>query len=1179
MMRCVWRWWRRASRVGWILFGVAVVAAGLVVLGSALLADLAVARLAGPDADPADLAAAKDEFDRWTGWANIIALPVGGAGIAIIAVEKFLRSRSTVTDDGPLIRALTADVENTIRRELDYRQAGDPAPIVVRWSATGRPAAGWDAVLGDGTAGSGLPLFLDGDAVDIVTRFRELPRRQLVILGAPGAGKSVLAMLLALGLLENPEEGQRVPVVIALNGWRADTEPLSRILERGLVDGHQTILADAGDPERVARWLLEHRRILPVLDGLDELPAAGRAEAIRQLKQYCALGNHLVLTSRGPEYEDAVRSGDTILTSAAVVEIEPVAAKTATAYLSYPESRRPLWEPVFAVMRAGPDAPVSRTLTSSLMIALARSAYQRDPHRPGELLDFAKKELVARRLMDVFVTAAYQRSKGARGTANARRWLSTLAYHLYEEGTRDLHWWQIQPDLLTRHRRLARVVNVGAGLLTVTVAAALCGAVTDGGSGAITAGSVALPLGLGVATQVLGVYPMRPRPFGVRLGPLPILGSYLATSVACGLAVGVLTGNSEVAVVVGATFGSVSMGSVLRRSVRRREPRDPRFDNHQLSSSTIAVLSLLEAMVGFGSAALVGGLTDAMVAAAVLGTVTLLATGGWRRLLFRLTHLRLVLAGRLPLQLARFLDDAHRKRAVLRRAGAVYQFRHALLQDHLALVQAADHTRALMNHGDKAAATRLTAMLTTLGRSDEVTDLLHHRWESGDRYVARQLALRRIESGRREEGLRILRAASTDDRKSAKRDRAVLARLLARFGMLDELRSRADAGDDASAERLMECLIAAGELDEAVRRAIDRSECDSGLIRSLVDNGRLRDVRTLAESGEYYSIEGYLEHLVKDARIAEAEAWVGTLPRYQEHGRRRLHALLFEHGNGRAALRSAREAHAQQVEGAASRLALVLCREGDIESAVEVLRGEPPEDTIATQLADILLDADRTAEAFDVLRDRPAAASQSVARRLVDHLVAASRGDEAVAYMRARSAVLRRFAFGELVGLLLRLGRLDEAIQTVQDGASYDAVLMVARSLFDGGRADEAIELLRTIKNERLWGEETVEMLAEAGAFDEIEARADDGDRAALYWRLDRMVATGRGDEAIALLQARMTGDRGRPVWDLANLLGQLGRIDEATAMMRRSADAGDNDAQAWLDAADTDEPFWKRNA
>ncbi|WP_457467483.1 hypothetical protein [Streptomyces sp. TE4109] len=41
------------------------------------------------------------------------------------------------------------------------------------------------------------------------------------------------------------------------------------------------------------------------------------------------------------------------------------------------------------------------------------------------------------------------------------------------------------------------------------------------------------------------------------------------------------------------------------------------------------------------------------------------------------------LTGRLPWALNTFLEDAHR-RGVLRRNGAFYQFRHTLLQQHLA---------------------------------------------------------------------------------------------------------------------------------------------------------------------------------------------------------------------------------------------------------------------------------------------------------------------------------------------------------------------------------------------------------------------------------------------------------------------------------------------------------------
>jgi len=50
---------------------------------------------------------------------------------------------------------------------------------------------------------------------------------------------------------------------------------------------------------------------------------------------------------------------------------------------------------------------------------------------------------------------------------------------------------------------------------------------------------------------------------------------------------------------------------------------------------------------------------------------------------FTIARLWLAMRGKLPLRLMRFLADAHR-RAVLRQVGAVYQFRHARLQDNLA---------------------------------------------------------------------------------------------------------------------------------------------------------------------------------------------------------------------------------------------------------------------------------------------------------------------------------------------------------------------------------------------------------------------------------------------------------------------------------------------------------------
>lgn len=58
-----------------------------------------------------------------------------------------------------------------------------------------------------------------------------------------------------------------------------------------------------------------------------------------------------------------------------------------------------------------------------------------------------------------------------------------------------------------------------------------------------------------------------------------------------------------------------------------------------------------------------------------------LGSTAWGRWLISV-RLWLPVTGRLPWRVVAFLDDAHR-RGVLRQAGAVYQFRHAHLQDYL----------------------------------------------------------------------------------------------------------------------------------------------------------------------------------------------------------------------------------------------------------------------------------------------------------------------------------------------------------------------------------------------------------------------------------------------------------------------------------------------------------------
>jgi hypothetical protein len=90
-----------------------------------------------------------------------------------------------------------------------------PEPIRIRWSTTGHPvAAELATVLRAGTV-PGRPLRLQHDLHHVVALFRRLESRQLVVLGEPGAGKTVLALLFTLGLLDDPRPDEPVPVLLA----------------------------------------------------------------------------------------------------------------------------------------------------------------------------------------------------------------------------------------------------------------------------------------------------------------------------------------------------------------------------------------------------------------------------------------------------------------------------------------------------------------------------------------------------------------------------------------------------------------------------------------------------------------------------------------------------------------------------------------------------------------------------------------------------------------------------------------------------------------------------------------------------------------------------------------------------------------------------------------------------
>lgn len=133
----------------------------------------------------------------------------------------------------------------------------------------------------------------------IVDIFDQMNQR-LLILGEPGAGKTTVLLELAHALLKRADEIPTYPspVVFNLSSWGQRKAPLAE----WLVDELRTRY---NIPHKVAQGWVVDDKILPLLDGLDEVQSDSRKACVQGINQFHQ--EHLVplaVCSRIAEYED-----------------------------------------------------------------------------------------------------------------------------------------------------------------------------------------------------------------------------------------------------------------------------------------------------------------------------------------------------------------------------------------------------------------------------------------------------------------------------------------------------------------------------------------------------------------------------------------------------------------------------------------------------------------------------------------------------------------------------------------------------------------------------------------------------------------------------------------------------------------------------------------------------------
>ena len=122
---------------------------------------------------------------------------------------------------------------------------------------------------------------------------------KLLIIGAPGNGKTITLLELAQQLITQAEDdtNRAIPILLNLSSWKDEKQPLLQWLSAELVSKYDVSL-------NIAQELLENHRILPLLDGLDEtLWQESCVEAINQFLESAYRPPGLVVCSRREGYE------------------------------------------------------------------------------------------------------------------------------------------------------------------------------------------------------------------------------------------------------------------------------------------------------------------------------------------------------------------------------------------------------------------------------------------------------------------------------------------------------------------------------------------------------------------------------------------------------------------------------------------------------------------------------------------------------------------------------------------------------------------------------------------------------------------------------------------------------------------------------------------------------------
>ncbi len=556
----------------------------------------------------------------------------------------------------------------------------------------------WDLDVLIGSDEERLPPYTDISEV-----FDERVKGKLLILGTAGAGKTTTMLELARELIDRAltDINQPMPGLFNLSTWRDD--------KQSMIDWLVEQLKTKGVRKDIARQWLANEKILPMLDGLDELELERQESCVEAINTWLE-GEYsppaLLVCSRIEEYEKY----ESQLSLNGAVRLLPLSDEQIRGYLKQFD-RADLWEAIANDERWLTLVRVPLWLRITIVADVSASKMQQLTSAE-ERLTYLLDEYAVKMLNRKIKSQAYVEEKEAPKSKQVKFWLIWLAEQMERESQTEFFIDNMQPDFLLgvwQKRMYFTSIFIITGMLA-GIAGLMFGLLLGDIFLGLLWSIVGFPIGGLVCTMVT----MKVR---VRIHPSATIKYSIAaflyrlrlamTSTILISVIGLLAFEMSVRFFYGINIAS-SLGEILIESLRSGllygillgtalvminkiiitapdiEKRTSSSQNIMKSFKDVGIFGASLTFVG----CLVGWLNNlpvlGIIASGIIGGIFGgLAGGGGASIQHFSLRLVLYFTGKTPWNYARFLDYATERR-LLQRVGGGYRFLHKYLQEHFA---------------------------------------------------------------------------------------------------------------------------------------------------------------------------------------------------------------------------------------------------------------------------------------------------------------------------------------------------------------------------------------------------------------------------------------------------------------------------------------------------------------